>query len=61
MLFSIVTSLEGSVKPLSEKLTAKSRQMRINLKHNFLQVSFICPVYVWNFRLLKRIDLKSTW
>ena len=73
--------LEGSVKPLSENLTAKSRQtkihtyalacfsvnnagshgfknmqnfealihlkMRINLKQNFLQVSFICPVYVW--------------
>ena len=91
---------EGSVKPLSEKLTAKSRrakikltlypgfgvndagshgfknmqnfeavihyllhlEMRINLKQNFLQVSFICAVYVWNFiRLLKRIDLKSTW
>ena len=27
--------------------------MRIDLKQNFLQVSFICPVYVWNFRLLK--------
>ena len=35
--------------------------MRINLKQNFLQVSFICPVYVWNFRHLKRIDFKSTW
>ena len=34
--------------------------MRINLKQNFLQVSFICQVNVWNFRLLKCIDLKST-
>ena len=33
--------------------------MRINLKQNFLRVSFVCPVYVWNFRFLKRTVLRK--
>ena len=33
--------------------------MGINLKQNFFRVSFICPVYVWNFRLLKGIDFNK--